>query len=107
MDVTPSSIIIPPHEYRCCTLLFSPTAIQQYSATFTAEVEGGSDSKTKAFSCELRGEGSLPSLTMQVCVTDAPFTLQPCLLCNLYINEHYALSMMVGQPGNHGTLTKR
>jgi hydrocephalus-inducing protein len=47
-------------------LHFSPRAIQAYSATFTAEVEGGADPQTRAFTCELRGEGSLPSLTMQV-----------------------------------------
>lgn len=47
-------------------LHFTPRAIQAYSAALVAEVEGGSDPRTRAFSCELRGEGSLPSLTLQV-----------------------------------------
>ena len=29
-------------------------------------MEGGSDPKTKGFTCELRGEGTLPSLSLQV-----------------------------------------
>lgn len=48
------------------TLHFTPRAIQAYNATLTAEVEDGSDPRTRAFSCELKGEGSLPTLTLQV-----------------------------------------
>ncbi len=66
IDVSPASIVIPPHEYRYATLCFCPRAIQAYTATFEAAVEGGSESKSRAFSCELRGEGTLPSLTLQV-----------------------------------------
>lgn len=66
MAVHPSRIIIPPHEYRYVTLAFCPRAIRQYSASFEAVVEGGSDPATKSFTCEVRGEGTLPSLTLQV-----------------------------------------
>jgi hypothetical protein len=55
-----------PRVIRCVTLHFTPRAIQAYSATFAAEVEAGTDPRTRAFTCELRGEGSLPSLTLQV-----------------------------------------
>jgi len=63
------------------TLHFTPRAIQAYSATFTAEVEAGSDPRTRAFSCELKGEGSLPSLTMQVgaCVRVRGCASWPCV----------------------------
>lgn len=67
MEVFPSSIVIPPHEYRHVTLAFCPKAIQQYSATFEATVVGGgADPGTAGFVCELRGEGTLPSLSFQV-----------------------------------------
>jgi hydrocephalus-inducing protein len=66
MVVEPSQIVIPPHEYRYTCLYFAPTAIQQYSATFEASVQGGADPATRGFSCELRGEGTLPTLSVQV-----------------------------------------
>lgn len=59
-----SQLVIPPHEYRYTAVYFAPRAIQQYAATFEAVVEGGSDPKTRAFSCEIRGEGTLPSLSL-------------------------------------------
>ena len=45
---------------------FAPTAIRSYSATFEASVENGGNSDTRSFSCELRGEGTLPSLTLEL-----------------------------------------
>lgn len=82
MDVVPSSIVIPPHEYRCVTLLFNPTAIQTYSAIFEAVVEGGSDPKTSGFNCSLKGEGVLPSLSMQASASSSVRrTGQPLLHC--------------------------
>lgn len=67
IEVYPNSIIIPPHEYRHVTLAFGPKALQQYSATFEAIAVGGAaDPTTASFTCELRGEGALPSLNFQV-----------------------------------------
>lgn len=67
IEVYPSSIIIPPHEYRHVTLAFCPKALQQYTATFEAVAVGGAaDPTTANFVCELRGEGALPSLNFQV-----------------------------------------
>jgi hydrocephalus-inducing protein len=67
IEVYPNSIIIPPHEYRHVTLVFCPKALQQYSATFEAIAVGGAaDPSTASFSCEVRGEGALPSLNFQV-----------------------------------------
>ncbi|KAK9824158.1 hypothetical protein WJX72_008157 [[Myrmecia] bisecta] len=66
MTVSPAQIIIPPHESRYVTCTFAPAAIRTYSATFEAAVENGSDPKTKLFSCELRGEGTLPTLSVEL-----------------------------------------
>ncbi len=55
-----------PQETRYTTLYFDPTAIAQYSATLEAVVEGGTDARTKSFTCEIRGEGTIPSLTLTV-----------------------------------------
>jgi hydrocephalus-inducing protein len=66
MEVFPAQLVIPPHESRYTTVRFAPRAIQQYSAILEAVVEGGTDPKTKSFSVELKGEGTLPSLTLLV-----------------------------------------
>ena len=66
MEVQPPQLVLPPNEARYVTLSFSPVAIRSYAATFEAAVEGGSHPATKAFSCELRGEGTLPSLSLEL-----------------------------------------
>ena len=66
MEVQPAQLVLPPNEARYVTLSFSPVAIRSYAATFEAAVEGGSHPATRAFSCELRGEGTLPSLSVEL-----------------------------------------
>ena len=66
MEVQPPQLVLPPNEARYVTLSFSPVAIRSYAATFEAAVEGGSHPATKAFSCELRGEGTLPSMSVEL-----------------------------------------
>jgi hypothetical protein len=66
MAVEHAQLVIPSQESRYTQLHFAPTAIQQYSATFEASVQGGADPATRGFSCELRGEGTLPTLSVQV-----------------------------------------
>lgn len=53
-------------ESRYTTVYFEPRAIAQYVGTLEASVENGSDAKTKFFSVDLRGEGTLPSLAIVV-----------------------------------------
>ncbi|KXZ49496.1 hypothetical protein GPECTOR_21g722 [Gonium pectorale] len=64
LEVSPSTLVIPPLEYRYTAVYFAPRAIQTYVATLEATVENGVDPKTKGFSCELRGEGTLPTLAI-------------------------------------------
>lgn len=65
MLVDPPQLIIPPMEYRYAAVVFAPSAIQQYSGSFEAVVQDGGDPATRAFTCEVRGEGTLPSLSLQ------------------------------------------
>lgn len=54
ISVIPQSLTIPPHEYRFVTLRFSPRAIAEYNAEFSATVENGDgDATTHEFKCEL------------------------------------------------------
>jgi len=46
----------------CCPCWHAP---QAYSGTFEASVEAGTDPRTRIFTCEVRGEGMLPTLTLQ------------------------------------------
>jgi len=66
MTAQPAQLIIPANESRFMTVHFVPNAIRSYFATFEAVVESGGDAATSRFSCELRGEGTLPSLTLEL-----------------------------------------
>ena len=67
-------IVIPPLEHRYVTVGFTPNSLNTYSAMFEVNVEGGLDPKTKQLRFELRGEGSLPNL--QVDIPPPPAKLQ-------------------------------
>ena len=66
MTCQPAQLIIPANESCFMAVHFAPTAIRSYAATFEASVENGGDAATRSFSCELRGEGTLPSLTLDM-----------------------------------------
>ena len=66
MTAQPAQLIIPANESRFMAVHFAPTAIRSYSAAFEAVVEAGADAATGRFTCELRGEGTLPSLTLEL-----------------------------------------
>ena len=61
----PKKLDIPPHEYRYVTVYFAPKAIKGFAAMFEAQVENGSNPKTRRYTCLLRGEGTLPTLTLE------------------------------------------
>ena len=65
IEVHPASLDIPPHEHRYVTVYFDPRAISSYSATLDAVVRDGADPKTKQFTCEVRGDGTLPHVTVE------------------------------------------
>eukprot|EP00854_Cymbomonas_tetramitiformis_P000766 gene766-1240_t len=65
MEIHPEQVAIPPHEHRFVTLYFQPRAMHTYSAHLEAVVDNGSDPKTKQFTCEVRGEGTLPHLSIE------------------------------------------
>eukprot|EP00898_Chlorokybus_atmophyticus_P005824 jgi/Chlat1/6242/Chrsp44S05765 len=72
MDVQPRKVEIPPHEHRYVTLSFAPTAIQTYCAVFEAAAEnGGGDPRTRAFSCDVVGEGCLPHVSIHTSTASA------------------------------------
>eukprot|EP00884_Botryococcus_braunii_P008669 jgi/Botrbrau1/17803/Bobra.0127s0052.1 len=62
--VEPEQVVIPPHDSCYITVYFEPTALQVYAAILDAMVEG--NKKGLAFTCELSGEGVLPSLSVEV-----------------------------------------
>lgn len=66
MTAQPAQLVIPANESRFMAVHFAPTAIRSYSAAFEAVVEAGADAATGRFTCELRGEGTLPSLTLEL-----------------------------------------
>ena len=62
-DVQPRRIIVAPHDYAYATLTFAPSALQQYSSCLRISVENVSSPLGQA-QFGLRGEGTLPSITL-------------------------------------------
>ncbi|KAI8900319.1 hypothetical protein BC833DRAFT_523632 [Globomyces pollinis-pini] len=63
-DVEPKKLTIPSHEHRYVAVSFHPTTIQTYSGIFEAIVENVTEGKNKYLSFEIRGEGTLPRVTV-------------------------------------------
>ena len=61
-----NSITIPPHEHRYINATFSPTEMRSYFALFEAVVKDGTDPISKELIFEIRGEGSLPQLHVEL-----------------------------------------
>ncbi|KAI8854495.1 hypothetical protein BC829DRAFT_439199 [Chytridium lagenaria] len=64
-DVEPKKLVIPSHEHRYINVTFHPTSIQSYAGILEAIVENVDQSKTRTLSFELRGEGTLPRVTIE------------------------------------------
>lgn len=62
--VDPPALHIPNHEHRYVTVWFNPTALKAYTAVFEATVDKGTDPRTRQLTFELRGEGTLPHLSV-------------------------------------------
>ena len=65
-EVSPAKVHILPHGYEYVKVVFKPTDMIAYGGIFEAVVEGGDPSpKTHKLSFELRGEGTLPTVSQQ------------------------------------------
>jgi hydrocephalus-inducing protein len=65
-EVSPDSLTIDPHKHKYVTVGFMPTAMMTYGGIFEAVVETGDpESKSGKLVCELRGEGTLPTLLVE------------------------------------------
>lgn len=62
-DVQPKRIVVAPHDYAYATLTFKPTSLQQYSSCLRIAVEKAPNPPVGQL-FELRGEGTLPSITL-------------------------------------------
>jgi len=64
-EVSPSSATIPPHGRVYVSVAFKPTNMMAYGGVFEATVAGGEKNpKTGVLRFELRGEGTLPTITL-------------------------------------------
>ncbi|KAJ3129345.1 hypothetical protein HK098_001757 [Nowakowskiella sp. JEL0407] len=64
-DVEPKRLAVPNHEHRYVSIAFHPVSIQSYSGTFEAVVENVAESKSKILTFELKGEGTLPKISIE------------------------------------------
>ena len=64
-DVKPDSLMIEPHKHKYVTVGFNPKDMKSYGGIFEALVEHGDpNSSNGKMVFELRGEGTLPSLSL-------------------------------------------
>ncbi|KAJ3226665.1 hypothetical protein HK099_004409 [Clydaea vesicula] len=64
-DVEPKRLNIQSHEYKYVAVTFHPTSIQSYAGIFEALVENIGESRNRLLTFELRGEGTLPRVTIE------------------------------------------
>ncbi|QDZ25387.1 hypothetical protein HOP50_17g79270 [Chloropicon primus] len=82
ITLSPSEAYIPAHEHRYVTLTFNPKSIGTFLSTFEAVVDKGIDGVTRCFTCDVRGEGTLPHIVVEgtkLSSGGAPFTLPTVL----------------------------
>jgi len=61
----PKQLQIPMHEHRYATILFEPTGLETFIASFEATVElGEPEPKTNSLIFEVRGDGTLPRVSI-------------------------------------------
>ena len=68
-DIEPKKLIILSNETKYITVSFHPSSIQQYMGTFEAIIDNAPDFRNKNFSFELRGEGTLPRISLEKPIT--------------------------------------
>ncbi|CAD7931174.1 unnamed protein product [Amoebophrya sp. A25] len=64
-EIQPAQLLIPPHEHRYVTVSFAPPQLQTYYAIFEAKVTDGLDPRTNYLTFEIRGDGTVPSITLE------------------------------------------
>ncbi|TPX48878.1 hypothetical protein SeMB42_g02815 [Synchytrium endobioticum] len=64
-DVDSKKFTLASYETKQVTLTFAPAATQTYSASLEVLLDGTPDQKNAVWSCELRGEGAIPRITLE------------------------------------------
>ncbi|KYF44521.1 hypothetical protein TGARI_206550B, partial [Toxoplasma gondii ARI] len=71
-EVQPKHLSLGPHETKTATLTFHPSALQRYAAAFRAFVNrSAADGGNAALAFDVRGEGTLPTVSLEVAPSDA------------------------------------
>ncbi|KAJ3142605.1 hypothetical protein HK100_000034 [Physocladia obscura] len=98
-DVEPKKMTLPSHEYRYITVFFHPTSIQSYAGIFEATVENVDQSKAKTLAFELRGEGTLPRVTIEKPILKNKFGLPLLKFRRLLVGTSQTLPIVLKNEG--------
>jgi hydrocephalus-inducing protein len=60
-----SEVTLAAHDSAQIEIIFQPPRLASFAAEFVATVEGGTDPNTKELAFELRGDGAVPSVSLQ------------------------------------------
>eukprot|EP00931_Biecheleriopsis_adriatica_P045665 TRINITY_DN2614_c0_g1_i1.p1 TRINITY_DN2614_c0_g1~~TRINITY_DN2614_c0_g1_i1.p1 ORF type:complete len:5069 (-),score=1280.39 TRINITY_DN2614_c0_g1_i1:105-14627(-) len=64
-EVEPQELVIAPHDSRQIEVKFTPTHLANFGAVLEAVVPQGTDARSNYLSFELRGDGAVPSVSLQ------------------------------------------
>lgn len=71
-ELSAHELHLPPRESRYVKVRFKPSSQQTYSATFEASVPDGKDPLTNSLKFELRGDGTLPTVSLETSAHEPP-----------------------------------
>ncbi|KAI8909684.1 hypothetical protein EDD86DRAFT_206048, partial [Gorgonomyces haynaldii] len=98
-DVEPKKLSIPSHEYRYITVSFHPTYIQSYVGLFEAVVENVSEGRNRLLAFELRGDGTLPRISIEKPTIKSKMGLPLLKFRRLLVGMTQTLSIVVKNDG--------
>lgn len=96
-DAQPKKLMIPSYEHRYLTLYFTPSHLHTYSAIFTLSVVDGRDNdfETKELKFEMRGDGSLPQVTIEKPLLDVHTGSRALLFPKTLIGRRTGLPIVI------------
>lgn len=103
-EVTPSRTTIQPYSHVYCTVNFTPTAIQTYSAIVEVNAEGVHPSanqfKDKNLTFDIQGEGTLPSISIFKPVTCTKKNQPVIQFSRLLLGQSQSKPLIIENTGN-------
>lgn len=98
-DVEPKKLNIQSHESKYVTVSFLPSTIQSYAGIFEAIVDNVADNKNKTLSFEIRGEGTLPRVSVEKPIVRTKTGIQVLKFAKALLGKTQKLPIVIKNEG--------